>query len=198
MMNIENNLLELVLDQMGCISVVDTEGRYVYVNEFWVKSYGIKGKDAIGRLARDVELYTEIDYVMRNGEAKVCDNIISNLENNIVFAAYIPLVEKNSVVGGFTYTKFKDRNYSPRSKKMIEKMNYDHFSKLASVNKIKDKRKKLIYFDDLNLKEKQDLLIKETLVDALEKSKGNKSNAAKMLGISRTVIYDKLKKYNLM
>ncbi len=40
-------------------------------------------------------------------------------------------------------------------------------------------------------------LNKETIKKALNDAKGNKSKAAKMLGISRTWLYDKIRKYDL-
>ena len=37
----------------------------------------------------------------------------------------------------------------------------------------------------------------EAIVQALEKAFGNKTKAARILGIDRSVLYDKIKKYNI-
>ena len=37
----------------------------------------------------------------------------------------------------------------------------------------------------------------EEIKKALERTKGNKSQAAKLLKIDRTILYDKMKKYNI-
>ena len=47
--------------------------------------------------------------------------------------------------------------------------------------------------DTLDLSENE----KQIIIRAIEKNKGNYSNAAKDLGISRKTLYNKLKKYGL-
>ncbi|HBD63770.1 MAG TPA: hypothetical protein DC038_04965, partial [Clostridiales bacterium] len=47
------------------------------------------------------------------------------------------------------------------------------------------------------LMNKKNTLEKDTIIKALESCEYNKSKTAKMLGISRTLLYQKLKKYNL-
>ncbi|OLO37903.1 hypothetical protein BTR23_13270 [Alkalihalophilus pseudofirmus] len=46
-------------------------------------------------------------------------------------------------------------------------------------------------------KKNANLMEKELIIKALEKSKGNKSKASKKLGISRTWLYSRMKKYNI-
>jgi transcriptional regulator with PAS, ATPase and Fis domain len=60
----------------------------------------------------------------------------------------------------------------------------------------------LSYFDDLETEEislTDELIFLETsrITDALVKAKNNKSHAAKQLGIGRTLLIHKIKKYDL-
>ena len=52
-------------------------------------------------------------------------------------------------------------------------------------------------FKNLSLKEAIQNLEKKLLVEHLQKQRGNKTKAAKSLGISRTSILSKVKEYNL-
>jgi len=74
-----------------------------------------------------------------------------------------------------------------------------HFNETIFQNKLSDETIRTSEeSDDLSLKSKKNIMIKETVIEALNKSNGNKSQAAKLLGISRTVLYEKLKKYNIV
>lgn len=74
-----------------------------------------------------------------------------------------------------------------------------HFNETIFQNKLSDETIRTSEeSDDLSLKSKKNIVIKETVIEALNKSNGNKSQAAKLLGISRTVLYEKLKKYNIV
>lgn len=47
------------------------------------------------------------------------------------------------------------------------------------------------------LKDKTSNVERDSIIEALEKTGGNKSRAAKLLNIDRSILYDKLKKYNI-
>jgi PAS domain S-box-containing protein len=47
------------------------------------------------------------------------------------------------------------------------------------------------------LKDRTNIVERNSIIDALEKSGGNKTKAAKLLNIDRSILYDKIKKYNI-
>lgn len=191
-MEINNSLFELALDKLGCISIVDKDGKYEYVNENWSNTFNISKEEAIGQKISCFFEDTNIEEVLMSGKSLICDN---ENENNVIYTAYIPLSKEGIITGVLIYNEIKGMVNIFGFRRWL--LNSEDNRSNKSVNTFNNINK-LISFEDMKLKEKQDILIKETLVDALEKSNGNKAHAARILGISRTVIYDKLKKYNLM
>ena len=65
--------------------------------------------------------------------------------------------------------------------------------------KIRNAKKKVSFFkfQNLSLKEAIQNLEKKLLIEHLQKQRGNKTKAAKSLGISRTSILSKVREYNL-
>ncbi|MDD2494617.1 MAG: helix-turn-helix domain-containing protein [Tissierellia bacterium] len=201
-MEINNSLFELALDKLGCISIVDKDGKYEYVNENWSNTFNIHKGEAIGQYASYFFQDTNIEEVLMTGKSLICD--YESNENDIIYTAYIPLGKEDIVCGVLIYNEIKGlvnifgfRKWLLNNEDNISIKNNNKQILYKNENSYK-KFNKLILLEDMKLKEKQDILIKETLENALKRSNGNKAHAARILGISRTVIYDKLKKYNLI
>lgn len=194
-MNINNILLELVLGNMGCTSIVDKKGKYTYISEAWSEVFNINKEEAVGKYASNYFEDVNIKETINTGKIIIYDN--ESDEDDIIYAAYIPLINHGVVCGVLMYREIKGMDNILGLKRTVLNGNGDNQG-LCIDDSLTEKINNLVYFNDLKLKEKQDILIKKTLEDALKKSNGNKALAAKMLGISRTVIYDKLKKYNMM
>ena len=194
-LKINYNLFELALDNIGCISIVDKDCNYVYISEIWSNIFDIDREEAIGRYASDFMHDANIEDVLITGRAIIYDTECK--DNDIIYAAYIPLIKDDIVCGVLIYREIKGMDNVLEFRKRTLNNHNENQAAYIDANSAKN-IKNLINFEDLKLKEKQDILIKKTIVEALKKSKGNKAHAARILGISRTVIYDKLKKYDLM
>lgn len=75
-------------------------------------------------------------------------------------------------------------------------LEWKHFSQYFE-NKRVQKNFKSVGNDEFLIKDIKDKLERETIINALNICKNNKTQAANMLGISRTLLYKKIKKYNI-
>jgi len=80
-----------------------------------------------------------------------------------------------------------------KSKKAIN----DFIDDYKQANNILDELDQHKFESELNLTQRLDKLERELIRDAMYEHNNNKSRAAKSLGISRELLYHKLKKHNL-
>lgn len=77
-----------------------------------------------------------------------------------------------------------------------EPLEWEHFCDYFENKKL-EKRTRARKCDDFLLKNAKEALEKESIIQALNKCNNNKTQAAKLLGISRTLLYKKIEKYNI-
>ena len=85
----------------------------------------------------------------------------------------------------YSHSKWIELEHLPKELDLLSTANPVHFSTRPETNLDLDRKK------SINQTEK------EVILQALKKSKGNRTKAAELLGVSRTTLYQKMKKYQI-
>lgn len=157
------------------IVVVDREGIIIEFNEAYSRFTGVPRARAIGQHVTDIIENTHMHIVIRTGVAEWNQQQMINGQQMTVHR--IPLIDHGTVVGGIGFLMFEE----------ITKI-YRVYDQMHQNNLLQQ---------TLDMKDALHTHERDLIIQTLKECGGNKAKAAKVLGIHRTTLYQKLKKLNI-
>lgn len=157
------------------IVVVDTDGIIIEFNEAYSRFTGVPRERAIGSHVTEIIENTHMHVVIRTGIAERNQQQIINGQEMTVHR--IPLIHEGIVVGGIGFLMFEEITKIYR---VYDQMHQNNLMQHTQQMK-----------DALHTHER------DFIIQTLKECGGNKAKAAKVLGIHRTTLYQKLRKLNI-
>lgn len=168
--NWDYNLNSILDSTYNGLVATDNNGCIVLLNEAARNLLNLR-EEPVGMLIQEILPDSYIFEVLRTGKAEIGRKVVIN--NHLFLINISPILKEREVLG--TVVVFED--VAPVTKVSSVNLKTRHSNSLKSI-----------------LEETEINVLKETL----ENTGGNKVKAAKILGISRAGLYQKLEKYNLL
>lgn len=98
----DNNIYKQVVDQLIGVAIIDSEGRYDYVNKSWEDMVGYKLEEVKGRYVRDIMNDSKVDSVLKTGLSVKGHPVVLKKSGDMkAFTQYTPIFEKGKIIGIF-------------------------------------------------------------------------------------------------
>ena len=93
--------LEQVLNQVGIFACLDKEGKYIFVNDRWVRDTGIPAEFAIGKHCSEVILGSKVEVALNTGRNVGGDMHLATFDGKRLpgVITYTPIFDNDEIIG---------------------------------------------------------------------------------------------------
>lgn len=125
---IDPKLAKLVVEQMNCLVITDTEGKYLYANRAWEELMKLRFSDVKDKYVRDVVMNSKIDVALKQRKTLTGQSKVSTggAEQD-VFSIYMPVFDSGELIAGLIFTIITGndrRDYLEKVQSLIDEMRY--------------------------------------------------------------------------
>ncbi|SHN63253.1 sigma-54 interaction domain-containing protein [Desulfitobacterium chlororespirans] len=121
-MKVDSELARLIIEQMDGVAITDKEGRYIYVNDKWVKRMNKQPEEVLGKYVKEIYPQTKIDLVLKTRRPIIGEIFYNNeIEKDPVgIINYLPVFKDNELFAGLIFAIFEDMKVALEFKKKVE------------------------------------------------------------------------------